>query len=104
MPTVTVCNHKGGTGKTTSAIHIAAALGLSGQRVLVVDLDPQGFLTRMVGIEELAPEHTSLVLFDHEVRFEDVDVITLGGFDLLPSSTGLTKRMRALNKPTDVLW
>ena len=52
MSVVAICNHKGGTGKTTSAVHIAAALGLSGLDPLVIDLDPQGFLTHMVGIDE----------------------------------------------------
>ena len=37
MTVLALCNHKGGTGKTTSAIHLAAALGLSGYRVLVID-------------------------------------------------------------------
>lgn len=104
MPTITVCNHKGGTGKTTTTIHVAAALGLSGHRVLVVDLDPQGFLTRMVGLEEPAAENSSAVLFGLDGAFDEVEVKKLGSFDLLPSSTVLTKKMRGLNKPTDVLW
>jgi chromosome partitioning protein len=64
MPVVTICNHKGGTGKTTTVIHLAAAAGLSGRRTLVVDLDPQGFLTRMLGAEEPPPEHSALALLD----------------------------------------
>ena len=64
MSVLTICNHKGGTGKTTTSIHLAAALGHAGRRVLVVDLDPQGFLTRMLGAREPAPEHSALALVD----------------------------------------
>jgi len=85
-------------------MHLAAALGLSGQRTLVVDLDPQGFLTRMLGVEEPPEEASSLILFDPQTEFHSIQVTPLGGFDLLPSSTSLTKAMRRLNKPTDVFW
>ncbi len=104
MTVLTICNHKGGTGKTTSTVHIAAALGLIGYRVLVVDLDPQGFLTRTVGLSEPAEEASALMLFRHDVELRDVPREKLPGFDVLPSSTGLTRAMRQLNKPTDVLW
>ncbi len=104
MIVLSVCNHKGGTGKTTTSVHVAAALGLSGFRVLVVDLDPQGFLTRALGISEPPEQASSLMLFQHEVLLQEVAVKELHGFDVLPSSMSLTKLMRRLNKPTDVLW
>lgn len=104
MNVVAICNHKGGTGKTTSVMHLAAALGLSGYRTLVVDLDPQGFLTRMLGVGEPPEEASSLALFDPEARLEAIPVQPMRSFDLLPASSALTKRMRSLNKPTDVLW
>ena len=104
MLVLSVCNHKGGTGKTTSAIHLAAALGLSGYQTLVIDLDPQGFLTKTMGVEEPAPEHSVAALFNPSVDMSGLEVQKVSGFDLLPSSGVLTKRMRELNKPTDVLW
>lgn len=104
MTVLSVCNHKGGTGKTTTAIHLAASLGLSGWRTLVIDLDPQGFLSHTMGIEAPPPERTVARLFDPEVDPESLPFWERSGFDLLPSSDTLTKRMRDLNKPTDVLW
>jgi len=104
MIVIAVCNHKGGTGKTTSAIHLAAAFGLSGKKTLVIDLDPQSFMTRMLGVPEPEESASSLVLFDHESDLSTVPAHSMKGFDLIPSSTGLTRAMRKLNKPTDVLW
>jgi len=62
MITLTICNHKGGTGKTTTSMNLAAAFGMTGRDVLVVDLDPQAFLTRMMGESEAAPNQSSLVV------------------------------------------
>jgi chromosome partitioning protein len=104
MLTLSVCNHKGGTGKTTTSIHIAAALGLTGRRVLVVDLDPQGFLTSMMGAPAGPPEASSLALFAQQGTLDAVQVHRHSQFDLLPYSKALNKQMRKLNKPTDVLW
>ncbi|MFB6098808.1 MAG: ParA family protein [Salinibacter sp.] len=104
MTVLSVCNHKGGTGKTTTAIHVAAALGLSGWRTLVVDLDPQGFLTRTMGFDEPVPEHSVAAFFDPEADPATIEIRETEGFDLIPSSTTLTRRLRDLNKPTDVLW
>ncbi len=104
MYVLSVCNHKGGTGKTTTAIHLAAALGFSGWRTLVIDLDPQGFLTRTMDVEEPEPESTVASLFQPSANLDAIEMRKVSGFDLLPSSSTLTKRMRDLNKPTDVLW
>ena len=104
MPVLTVCNHKGGTGKTTTSIHLAAALALQGRRVLVVDFDPQGFLTRMLGAAEPPPEHSGLGLLDAQADLRAFPVQQAGGFDLIGSSMSLTKALRTLTRPTDVLW
>ncbi len=104
MSVLTICNHKGGTGKTTSSIHLAAALGHAGRRVLVVDLDPQGFLTRTIGMDEPPTEASSLALLDPEADLASFPVQHASGFDVIGSSMGLTRALRALTKPTDVLW
>lgn len=104
MPVLSICNHKGGTGKTTSAIHVAAAYGLSGKKVLLIDLDPQGFLTRLLGEEEPREEESSLALFDSSFHPDKLVLKPMKHFDLLPASYGMTKTARRLNNPMDVFW
>ena len=55
---IAVANQKGGTGKSTITVNVAAAAGESGQRVLVVDVDPQADATTMLGVDPDAREHT----------------------------------------------
>ena len=54
-PVVAVANQKGGTGKTTLAVNLAAAMGDRGLQVLLVDIDPQADATGMVGVDPEAP-------------------------------------------------
>ena len=104
MPILTICNHKGGTGKTTSAVHLAAAFGRSGRRVLAIDFDPQGFMSRTMGASPPPVEASSLALLDPEADVDAIPVQSMSDFDLIGSTMALTKAQRHLTKPTDVLW
>jgi chromosome partitioning protein len=104
MITLSVCNHKGGTGKTTSTMMIAAALGLSGHRVLVIDLDPQGFLSRMMGIAEPEPTASSCILFTEDSHLDESNLVKTAGFEVLPASTRLSTDIRRLTRSIDVFW
>lgn len=104
MPVLTLCNHKGGTGKTTATINLAAAFGLSGLKTLVIDLDPQSFLSEMLGLPEAKDESTSLALFGMQPALKSIPVQKTKYFDVLTSSRSLTKLLRHLTKPTDVFW
>lgn len=62
---ITIVNQKGGVGKTTSAVNLAAAMGLAGLNVLVIDLDPQGNASTAFGIDHYEDANGSFdVLLD----------------------------------------
>ena len=69
---IAVANQKGGVGKTTTAINLAAALAEAGNRVLIVDLDPQGNASTGLGIEVEEREYTTYDLLLDDVALGDV--------------------------------
>ncbi|VAW48880.1 Chromosome (plasmid) partitioning protein ParA [hydrothermal vent metagenome] len=88
---IAVANQKGGVGKTTTSVNLAAALGRLGKKILLIDLDPQGNATVSVGVDKDRLNSSVFEVLVGEVKTKVAIIRVEGaGLDLLPANGNLT--------------
>ena len=103
MPRITVFNQKGGVGKTTTALNLAAALARAGEAPLVIDLDPQAHLTSLSGIGAVNGDASLYAFFRDNKPLADILRQTTRNWSLLPAHLELAKVDTQFGKGPNIL-
>jgi chromosome partitioning protein len=100
---IAVFNQKGGVGKTTTALNLLAAIAQRKQRPLGIDLDPQGHLSGIFGVQPRQADETVFSFFMRQRPLDEIAQITRSGVILCPSHMELAKLDSLLGKGVNVV-
>ena len=88
---IAIANQKGGVGKTTTAVNLAASMAATKRKVLLIDLDPQGNATMGSGVDKYDVENTAYELLVEQKPLDQVAIKnTAGGFDVVAANADVT--------------
>ena len=101
MTIITLSNQKGGCGKTTSAVNLAAYLALQGKNVLLIDLDPQGSATTHLGVDKDAINKTMNEVMLGQLKLSEIILHTeIPSMDIAPANNKLGEAEMLLTRQT----